>query len=182
MPMMLRRQIGTPFRAGKLAEQAPHPPWARAGKFLGALLLLSLSACCASPECTPAELPSAGVPRSSEALFLLTKHAARQGCFQVLYDCLSEETRAEHSYFKLRLFLDQLRVPEPWGYALLDILKGGSLLGVFPGPAKRELVLIEYEEPQGKNLLAQILVVEEEGIKRLGLEEQVRDGPPIQQE
>ena len=153
------------------------------------VLAVSLTACCTSEACLPENLPHQGVAKTSEELAHIVRHAVSHECWSTLYDYLSARTRAEHSYIKIRPFIASQRVEEPYGYLLLDILAKGEFLGVLDGgPKGGELIMLSYAEPGRPELLAQVLVVTDpiqDGggpQKRLGLQEQFEDGPPVNQE
>lgn len=152
-----------------------------------ALAATLLVAGCCSVECERESLPLQGVARTGEELFTVVQYAARNECKRALYDLLSARTRDEHSYLKIALFLGSITLPEPWEYAFVDVLSGGELLGVIPGPPGRELALVAYEEPGRPELLAQVLIVDEtdeqgRDVKRIGVEEQLAEGPAINQD
>lgn len=141
---------------------------------------------CKAAECAAERLPAQGNPRTTEQLFELVQYAARNDCTSSLYDALSARTRAKHSYTKIWLFFGSIEIPEPYEYKLIDVLRGGLLLGAFPGPGGEELMYVAYKEPGRPDLVAQILVLEEPGpdgqpVRRLAVEEQVASGPPFAQ-
>lgn len=155
-------------------------------------ILLTLSAlwfagCACNEQCETEMLPHQGLAKTSEELHAMVSHMARYECWSTLYDYLSEETRDEHSYIKIRPFISSWKAEEPWEYAVVDILSKGELIGVWPdGPDGTELLMLSYQEKGRPELLAQILVVDEKdeqgrSVKRLGLQEQYREGPALNQ-
>jgi len=155
-------------------------------------LILTLSAlafagCSCNEQCETEMLPHQGVAKTSEELHAMVSHMARYECWSTLYDHLSAATRDEHSYIKIRPFISSWKAEEPWEYAVVDILSKGELIGVWPdGPDGTELLMLSYQEKGRPELLAQILVVDEKddqgrSIKRLGLQEQYREGPALNQ-
>ncbi|MBL4848543.1 MAG: hypothetical protein JKY65_23730 [Planctomycetes bacterium] len=152
------------------------------------LLALTCAGCSCSEHCETAMLPYQGIATSSEELYEIVSHTARYECWSELYDHLSQATRDEHSYIKIRPFISGWKAEEPWEYRVMDILAKGELLGVWPdGPNGGELLMITYQEPGRPELLAHVLVVNETDetgreIKRLGLQEQHEEGPALNQE
>lgn len=159
-------------------------------RILGPLLLslaLGLAGCACNEQCETEMLPHQGLAKTSEELHAMVSHMARYECWSTLYDYLSAATRDEHSYIKIRPFISSWKAEEPWEYAVVDILSKGELIGVWPdGPDGTELLMLSYQEQGRPELLAQILVVDEKdeagrSVKRLGLQEQYREGPALNQ-
>ena len=154
---------------------------------LAVALTLALSGC--KSACDVERLPHQGLATTSEGLFEILQYAAREDCRRTAYDRMSAATREEYGYWQMWLAFSAMRIPEPWDYDTRDVVAYGQMLGVFPHPrrADRELVFVSYKEPNHPELLAQLLIVEErdeEGreVKRLGLVEQMKEGPPINQD
>lgn len=147
---------------------------------------LLLSAGCTSTMCEPEQLPSQGAPVTAEGLFDLVQYSAKHECWRTLYDAMSKRTRGEHAYIKLWAALRHIEVPEPWEYKLVDVLEHGTFVAAAPLKPGQELVIVSYQEPGKKELLAQILVVEEvedgKSVRRMALEEQRHQGPAFNQD
>lgn len=125
--------------------------------------LVAIAGCCTAPACRPENLPHGGRPETSEQLFDLIQYAARNDCCEQLYEQLTQSTRDEYSELEFCLAWEGIELPE-YGYYLVDVVTGGSLLGSFPGNEPgEEFLFIEFEEPGRENLLARILLRQETG-------------------
>lgn len=150
-----------------------------------AAAVVGLSGCSA---CDPEDMPHEGVALTTDALLDVVRYAAQEDCKRAIYDRLSTRTRSKYSYFEIWLAFVGMEIPAPWNYDPLDVVARGEYLGALPadGPG-REMALITYQEPGRPELLAQFLVVnelDEEGrvVKRLGVQEQIDEQIPINQE
>ncbi|MEZ6187786.1 MAG: hypothetical protein R3F62_22605 [Planctomycetota bacterium] len=123
--------------------------------------LVALAGCCTSPACLPENLPHGGKPHDSAELFDLIQYAARNDCCEQLYEQLTQASRDEYSETAFCLAWEGIELPD-YGYYLVDVVIGGSLIGSFPGNEPgEEFLYIEFEEPGRENLLARILLKQE---------------------
>src|SRR5947209_1729352 len=71
---------------------------------------LGMTGAC-STICDKENLPAAGDTTTPEHTIALLQYGCRKACWSLLYDLMSEKTRAEHSYVKFRVGFPDLKAP-----------------------------------------------------------------------
>jgi hypothetical protein len=119
-----------------------------------------LPACVGLP--TRATPPPSATP---EDLVASARAFAAAERWSALYDLLSARQQEDNSRLKFVIGAPSYRLRPPMDYRVVDVIKGGKLLGAIVNPKDldRAIVYYSYSEPGKPRLDAEVEIVCEEG-------------------